>query len=573
MSASRLAELAALAIAAASVTASADVRVLRVPSYSPWHVTSPAPPVASDTVVEETLRGLIESGTHPYLKWADFPDCREGLEALYETRGFGLLWFRNGRPTGPAREAVDALLDAESHGLSPDDYDAGRLSELLGAVDPDIVDEPDLALLDGAISIGMLRFMESLHRGRVNPVNLHLGFNLAPSKLDMVNLLGAAIERGEVQETLARIAPPFREYERLREVLAEYRELAALDLPTLQEGPAIHPDEDFGAAAELRVLLTALGDLPAGSPPGPVASYDRVLVAGVRHFQARHGLDEDGVIGRATLAQLNTPISHRIQQIELALERMRWLTDLEDEPRVIVNIPAFDLRVVDPSEQDSGVVLRMRVVVGSALDKQTPAFRSDVRYIEFSPYWNIPYGIAVREILPAVTRNPGYLDGHAMEIVRDFSWGAEALPQTDENIAAVRSGRLNLRQRPGPENSLGGAKFVFPNSMNIYMHGTPAYQLFARSRRDFSHGCIRLEDPAALAAWMLRDQAKWTAESIDRAMRDGSPVRADLIRPVPVVLFYTTAVANEGPPRFYQDIYRHDGHLAAALSVGYPYPP
>jgi murein L,D-transpeptidase YcbB/YkuD len=207
------------------------------------------------------------------------------------------------------------------------------------------------------------------------------------------------------------------------------------------------------------------------------------------------------------------------------------------------------------------------------VDKQTPAFRSDLRYNEFSPYWNIPYGIAVREILPAVARDPGYLDSHSMEIVREFSRTAAPLPQTEENLAAVRAGTLKLRQRPGPGNSLGGAKFVFPNASNIYLHGTPARQYFARSRRDFSHGCIRLEDPEALAGWLLRDQAEWTTERIEQAMRAGTPENATLAAPVPVVLVYTTVVATEGAPRFYDDIYGHDGHLAAALSVGYPYPP
>ena len=298
-----------------------------------------------------------------------------------------------------------------------------------------------------------------------------------------------------------------------------------------------------------------------------------MLAAGIERFQARHGLEPDGVLGRRTLRQLDTPIADRVQQIELALERWRWLSDLADEALVLVNIPAFELEVLDPASPDSQIALEMRVVVGSAVDKQTPAFRSDLQYIEFSPYWNIPYGIVVREILPAVARDEAYLESHSIEIVREFSRAAAALPPTEANLAAVRAGTLKLRQRPGPRNSLGGAKFVFPNSMNIYLHGTPAQQLFSRSRRDFSHGCIRLEDPKTLAGWLLRDQAVWTNEKIDEAMRGGSPTNATLTAPVPVVLFYTTVVANDGQPRFYGDIYGHDGHLAAALSVGYPYPP
>ena len=531
---------------------------------------SPAP----DTVIAQTLRALIDSANHPYLRWPHFPNFTDELEAIYAPEPYSLLWFRDGRPGRPAREAVHALLTADSHGLRPDDYDAPRLTGLLAEVDAGRLTEPaDLALLDGALSIGMLRYLSSLHQGRVNPENLHLGFNLAPTALDAASVLREAIERDDVSGTVERTAPRFRQYERLRRVLTEYRRLAERGLARIEADTTVQPGEPFPGAADLRTLLVALGDLPGDAPTGPAGIYDSVLVAGVVRFQARHGLEPDGVIGSRTLRQLDTPIGERLQQIELALERWRWLTDLAGEAMVLVNIPAFELEVLDPADPDSGLALDMRVVVGAAVDKQTPAFRSDLQYIEFSPYWNIPYGIVVREILPAVAREPGYLDSHSMEIVREFSRTATALPQTEENLAAVRAGTLRLRQRPGPLNSLGGAKFVFPNSMNIYLHGTPARQLFERSRRDFSHGCIRLEDPKALAEWLLRGQPEWTAERIEQAMRAGTPENATLAAPMPVVLFYTTVVASEGPPRFYDDIYGHDGHLAAALSVGYPYPP
>ena len=539
-------------------------------------VETPAVTIATppDTVIAQTIHTLIGSGHHPYLTWPDFPNLKDELEALYAPAEYGLLWFRDGRPARPAREAIQALQAADSHGLRPDDYDAAPLAELIAFVDAgQLVDPTDLALLDGALSIGMLRYLSSLHQGRVDPGNLHLGFNLAPAPLAVASVLEEAIRTNEVRQTVERAAPGFRQYERLRQVLAEYRRLAALDLPRVTADATVHPGEPLAGAEDLRTLLLALGDLPPDAEAGPEMIYDSVLVAGVERFQARHGLEADGVIGRETIRQLDTPLHDRIAQIELALERWRWLTDLADQVMVLVNIPAFELEVLDPSSPLSRPALAMRVVVGNAVDKQTPAFRSDLRYIEFSPYWNIPYGIAVREILPAVARDPGYLDSHGMEIVREFSRTAAALPQTEDNLAAIRAGTLKLRQRPGPRNSLGGAKFVFPNSMNIYLHGTPVQQLFARSRRDFSHGCIRLESPEALAEWLLRDQAEWTVEKIEEAMRAGSPTNATLAAPVPVVLFYTTVVATDGPPRFYEDIYGHDEHLAAALSVGYPYPP
>jgi murein L,D-transpeptidase YcbB/YkuD len=334
----------------------------------------------------------------------------------------------------------------------------------------------------------------------------------------------------------------------------------------------VRPGDPYEGAEALRQRLVALGDLPPDAVRPGIGRYDGPIVAAVQCFQGRHGLEVDGVLGRETFTALNTPIADRVEQIELAMERMRWTRDVEAAPVVFVNIPEFGLRVFDPMRETVRPVLEMRVVVGEAVDKQTPAFRSDIRYIEFSPYWNIPYSIAVKEILPAIARNPDYLASRRIEVVREFSPQAEALPPSAENLAAVRSGRLKLRQLPGPRNSVGGAKFVFPNPKNVYMHATPATQLFARSRRDFSHGCIRLEDPAGLAEWLLRDRREWTRERIERAMRAGSPQRVDLTRPVPVVIVYTTVTVNGEQPHFYRDIYGHDDHLQAALSVGYPYP-
>ena len=529
--------------------------------------------IGADTLLTDTLRRLIESARHPYLRWPNYPDYRVELEALYSGSGYGPIWLENDRPTTQAQAAIDALLSADTHGLRPDDYDAPRLAAVLDSIlagEP--IDGSGLALFDAALSVGFLRFLESLYRGRVNPGNLHLGFDLAPPRPDLAAVLGRAIERGEIEETVARTAPGSPRYARLRGLLAVYRELAAREPPSVPVRPVVRPGDAYEGTEALRQRLVALGDLPTDAARPGIRRYDGPIVAAVECFQARHGLEVDGVLGRETFAALNTPIAARVEQIELAMERMRWTREVEDTPAVFVNIPAFGLRVFDPKLGEDRPVLEMRVVVGAAVDKQTPAFRSDIRYIEFSPYWNVPYSIAVAEVLPAIARNRDYLASHRMEIVREFSPDAEALPQTAENLAAVRSGRLKLRQLPGPGNSLGGAKFIFPNPKNVYLHATPATQLFARSRRDFSHGCIRLEDPVALAEWLLNDQQEWTRERIEKAMHAGSPLRVDLLRPVPVVIVYTTVTVNGDQPHFYGDVYGHDAHLRAALSVGYPYP-
>lgn len=217
----------------------------------------------------------------------------------------------------------------------------------------------------------------------------------------------------------------------------------------------------------------------------------------------------------------------------------------------------------------------MNVVVGKSLNTQTPVFDELMRYVVFGPYWNVPYSITVREILPKLADDPGYLERKQMEIVDRFAWDAEPYEPTPENIERLASWELRIRQRPGSLNALGRVKFIFPNSDNIYLHDTPARTLFARRRRDFSHGCIRVEDPAKLAEFVLRDVPGWGLERIEQAMAAPRPQRVNLPNPLPVLIFYTTAGVrpHTGEVAFFEDIYGHDARLEAALQAGYPYPP
>jgi murein L,D-transpeptidase YcbB/YkuD len=215
----------------------------------------------------------------------------------------------------------------------------------------------------------------------------------------------------------------------------------------------------------------------------------------------------------------------------------------------------------------------MNVVVGQSLNHQTPLFLEQLEYVVFRPYWNPPYGITVKEIVPKARQDAAYMDKENLEIVASGDDNAATLPATPDNLNAVAAGRLYIRQKPGAGNSLGLAKFMFPNAEAIYMHGTPAQQLFSRARRDFSHGCIRLEDPARLAEWVLRDQPEWTRARIDAAMSGERPTRVNLKTPMQVVLFYDTVHVNsEDVVFFVEDIYGHDRALDAALAHGYPYP-
>ena len=322
---------------------------------------------------------------------------------------------------------------------------------------------------------------------------------------------------------------------------------------------------------QLTTRLRILGDLPPGTLESGT-SYTGPLVDAVKRFQGRHGLDVDGVIGAGTVRALNVPLAARVRQIELAMERMRWLPPLSDRPNVFVNVPLFRLWADDPAT--GAEPLRMNVVVGKSLNHKTPIFVEQMEYVIFRPYWNPPRSITVNEIVPKARRDPGYMAHEAMEIVVGRSGEHRgAARATPENLTLVAAGKLRIRQKPGPSNSLGLAKFIFPNDENVYMHGTPAPQLFSRARRDFSHGCIRLEDPARFAEWVLRDQPEWTRARIDQAMQEERPTRVNLKAPLTVVLFYDTVHVNsENVVFFVDDIYGHDRALDTALARGYPYP-
>jgi murein L,D-transpeptidase YcbB/YkuD len=340
---------------------------------------------------------------------------------------------------------------------------------------------------------------------------------------------------------------------------------------TLTELPAaaksIHPGEPYGGASALYQLLLALGDLPADArAPDAAGRYDGPLVQAVTRFQIRHGLTADGVLGARTLEAMNTPLAWRVRQIELGLERLRWLPHAGEGRMVLVNVPMFRLWAWDSIPPAGRPALGSDVIVGRALSTHTPLFVEDLREVIFRPYWNIPASILRTEILPQVRRDPGYLRRNDMEIVP--AGGGSVVAPTPKNIARLGRG-LDLRQRPGPRNSLGLVKFVFPNQEFVYMHDTPAQALFSRSRRDFSHGCVRVRDPVALAEWALASP-EWTRDRIGATMLGETTVHVAVVRPTRVVLFYTTAFVwpDDDTLRFADDIYRHDRELDRALRAG-----
>ena len=486
-----------------------------------------------------------------------------------------LVWFANGRPLAVARQAVALLIAAPGQGLNAADYDAAALKQAVDSAEADgLSDTAQAMVLDQKLTAAVLHYLHDLHFGRIDPATIHQRFaQAAKPDFDMRLLLDEALARHRLPEMAAALAPQVPAYERLRGALAEYRRLAAdstawqmplsaLPGATRNRAGKLVPGQTWRGVELLAERLKALGDLDADALAVPLF-YVEPLVGAVRRFQERHGLPADGVIGKASFAELEVTPAARVHQIELTLERARWTPLLQAKRMIVINIPEFVLRAYEVSEQGVDIREEMKVIVGKALDTRTPLFDEDMRFIEFSPYWNVPPSIAKAELVPKLHVKPGEWDREGYEFVL-----ADGTVQTALNTAdldAVMHGGARIRQRPGERNALGDIKFVFPNTDNIYLHHTPSVGLFERERRDFSHGCIRVERPLALAEFVLKDQPDWTPARISDAMTAGKSATLRLDEPIPVLIAYGTALVKQGRIHFFDDIYGHDRLLDEAL--------
>ena len=378
-----------------------------------------------------------------------------------------------GRPNAAAAQAVALIASAADDGLDPSDFEADRLAQLTHRLRDAPEPMPDEATsLEAALDAQLPRYLRHLHRGRVAPSALGFRVGAQRDEPDYEALVNQAVAQPQFAQTAADLAPALPAYRQLRDALVRYRALAAEDtvpgwtpVVTLRRGDR-HP-----AIPVLRRRLAAFGDLHSSAPPDPDDTYEDDLVEAVLRFQSRHGLQPDGTLGPATQAELAVPVSQRVRQIELSMERLRWLPRLE-RPFLAVNIPMFQLWGVDA--QDSAAVA-MNVIVGRALNTRTPVLMASMRQVIFRPYWNVPRSIVRHELLPLIERDRGYLARHDMEIVRGVGDDAAAVEPTASNLAGLRSGTLRLRQRPGPRNSLGLVKFDFPNDSGVYLHGCLLY--------------------------------------------------------------------------------------------------
>jgi L,D-transpeptidase YcbB len=535
-------------------------------------------PVVEPAAVSARLSQIAASGELPSLRWPNFTAYRSQLLQFYEASSFNPVWLEGAQPTAQALSLIQEFELSRRKGLIPDDYDAGRwgarLEELRTTHTPDV-----LAGFDIALTVSAMRYIADLHVGRVKPATLDFGIELRQKEYDLAQFLTEKVVHvSNVSAALAEIEPPYDGYKRTEAALDHYLQLAAEGdgPPVPQVKKTVAPGDVYAGNAELAQRLELLGDLPASAEAQALPErYSGPLVEAVEHFQARHGLTVDGKLGQQTIRELNVPLARRVRQLEDSLERWRWLPPSFPQPPIVVNIPEFVLRVIGPNHK---VVLAMKVVVGKAVRTETPVFAADMRFIVFRPYWNVPRSILRKELIPAIVRDRNYIAANGFEVTEQSGRVVTSGRISDAVLAELRAGGLTLRQVPGPKNALGLIKFLFPNEHDVYLHSTPATNLFSRSRRDFSHGCIRLQEPVELAVWLLRNQTTdqqqpWTAEEVQAAMESGPNNRwVNLATPVPVLILYVTAVVEEdGSIHFFDDIYGHDQSLEAELTQGRPY--
>jgi len=513
------------------------------------------------------VQDVLATGRIPWARWPDFSRYVDDVRRLYGAQADALVWFDGLGVSHAGTAAIAALLTASEHGLDPLDYDAETLEGVARHSARAPLSAHDRARFDLLLSVDLIRLLDDLRSGRLHygPLDRR-GTRLEP---DLAEAIRDAIQGDSVPRLVAATAPQLAQYRNLQRLLGRYRQLVTdSSLGPVPPSSALQAGDRYPGVTALRRRLAALGDLGPGGASNLSDAYTDTDKGAVRGFQSRHGLAATGALDSTTVAEVNTPFERRVRQIELALERLRWLPPIGRQRFVVVNIPAFHLFAFDSVGGTGAPALSMRVIVGKALDTRTPVLFEQMRYVEFRPYWNVPLRIALKEIVPLLQRDSSYLSRNDMELVgpRDSIIG-NAL--TSDILERLSQGELRVRQRPGAQNSLGLTKFVFPNSAAVYLHGTPRTDLFAHIRRDFSHGCIRLDDPTALALWVLRDQPRWNRERIMAAQEGTGTTRAWLTRSMPVIVFYTTAVAApDGGVWFYADIYGHDRALDEALRTG-----
>jgi len=517
--------------------------------------TSTEPQPAANIALQSFVEGkeLDAAIAGPQASVGDRKRISDQVRRIYAGLGYQLIWIDDDRPSNRYRAFAKALDAADTHGLPRELY---PLPVPAQAGKDAAISSDQAPQLDVRTTATFLRYFTHLLGGRLDPRALQSLWTLKPERPDLVAALTTAVKNNDLETAMQRLQPQHPEYLELEKALARYRGIAEKGgWPTIPASTRLKPNQQSPAVPALRRRLAIEGDLDPARENDQNPVYDADTIAAVKRFEERHRIEPDGIVDAATVAALNVPVEQRIRTIELNLERWRWLPDPMPARHFIVNVPDFRLEAIEQGKP----VLEMRVVVGEP-DNKTPIFADSMTHVVFSPYWNVPAGIAKDETIPRAARDPSFLDRNNMEVV-DKS-GQVLDPSS---VDWSNAGALRIRQRPGSGNALGGVKFIFPNNFDVYLHDTNATKLFDRIERGFSHGCVRVEEPHKLAQYVLRDQPEWTPEAIAAAMKSGQEKHVKLATPIPVYIVYKTAWVHEGGVRFLKDLYGYDADQGAKL--------
>lgn len=491
------------------------------------------------------------------------------LRELYRDRHFQPAWIDDGGPLPHVESFLQAVREAEHEGLRPEDYHLDHISSLVSEWQNRIARKERFPLagridLELLLTDAFVLYGHHLLNGRVDPERLYPDWLAYQKDASLLDIVAEAVESGHVEDALQRLTPRDPLYTELKKKLAVYRQLSREGgWPVVPHPRSLKGRKDYGRYLSLlRKRLELSGDLEMTGHSHP-RSQEESLKKAIQKFQKRQGLKADGFVNTATLKELNVPVETRIGQIAINMERLRWLPEENGSRYILVNIADFDLEVMEAGR----VVMNMPIVVGKQ-NQRTAVFSGKMTYIELNPYWNIPQSIAVKEILPSVKKDITYLDRKRIKVI-EYWQRQERLV----NPAKVNWSRLNeenlryyFRQDYGPGNALGRVKFMFPNKFDIYLHDTPERHLFKRTRRTFSHGCIRIARPVALAEYLLKEDLRWDRQKILAEIGKGKRQILRLKEPIDVHILYLTAwVDRHGEMQFRPDIYEGDAVLTQAM--------
>lgn len=534
--------------------------------------------VENTTDYAGNLQTLVATKKLPSLRWPNFSDYQPSVTQFYNDRNFEVAWTRDGRPTAQATAFMEAFKTADAKGLMPEDYDASLWAARVGKLGKKNADA--ISEFDVAMTVNSMRYISDLRIGRVNPSHFNFDINVQSKKYDLAEFVSDhAVDSADVPKLIASVEPDSEQYRKSEEALAHYLELAKQQAQNPPEplpavAKTVGEGDRYAAVPALVARLKIEGDLPGDAPAeDDVKVLDEATTEGLKSYQHRHGMVEDGRLGAQTIKSLNVPMSARVTQLESSLERWRWLPNEYVNAPLIVNLPEFMLHAYDAEHKPA---FTMKVVVGKVVgEHQTPVFAHMMKYLVFRPFWNVPVSIIKKELVPHISKSGiGYLASKNFEVTNNKG---DVL--TGYTAKQVAQGGVMVREKPGPKNSLGLVKFMFPNQYNIYLHSTPQPYLFDRSRRDFSHGCVRVQKPEDLAVWVLQNQktkdgSDWDLEKVHEAMTDGPDNKTiSLKTPIPIVIFYLTGLVEEdGQVHFFDDVYGYDADLQKVLEKGPPYP-